>query len=118
MSHTTNPKKQHFATTTLKFGFEKFSVIISYVYSHPSGTRHLALSQQDRAAESGNQQLREPATPGTSNQSLRAQQYNIIILQGQPPYISTDCSADSRNRTPRAGASLHMQKESSGKHKK
>ena len=31
--HTTHPKKQHFATTTLKFRLEKCSVTISYIYS-------------------------------------------------------------------------------------
>ena len=57
LSHTTHPKKKHFATSTLKFGLAKCSVTISYVCSHPSGPRHLAPAQQDRVTESGNQYL-------------------------------------------------------------
>ena len=58
LSHTTNSKKQHFATTTLKFWSAKCSVTISNVCSHPTGPRHLAPTQKDRVAETGNQHLR------------------------------------------------------------
>ena len=57
VSHTTNPKNQHFATTTLKFGLVKCSVTISNVCSHPTCPRHLAPTQEEMATETGNQHL-------------------------------------------------------------
>ena len=69
LSHTTNPKNPHFATTTLKFMLAKCSVTISYVCSHPRGSRYLAPAQQKRATESGNQQLRQ--VTHIRDQSLR-----------------------------------------------
>ena len=54
----TNPKNQHFATTTLKLGLAKCSVSISYVCRHPLGPRHPSPAQQDRATKYENQQLR------------------------------------------------------------
>ena len=94
LSHTTHPKSQHFATTTLNFGLAKCSVTISFVCSHPSGPRHLALAQQDRATESWNQNLRH--VTHIWDQSLRAQQYIILRrshgqvtkVPGQAPHIT------------------------------
>ena len=98
ISHTTNPKNQHFATTTLKFGLAKFSVTISYVCRHPAGPRHLAPIQQDRATDTGNQQLRH--VTHIWDQNLRAQQYIILRrshgqvtkVPGQASRITTEYS--------------------------
>ena len=59
LSHTTNPKNQHFSTTTLKFLLAKCCVTISIVCSHPTSPRHLAPTQLDRATETGNQHFRQ-----------------------------------------------------------
>ena len=115
LSHTTNPKKQHFATTTLKFGFAKCSVTISYL-CHPSSPRHLVPAQQDRATESLIQQL--PHVTHILDQCFREQQYIILRrshgqvtkVPGQDPHIATEYSADSRDRTKRVRVSLHIQK--------
>ena len=117
LSHTTIPKKQHFATTTIKFGLAKCSETISYVCSHPTGQRHLAPTQQDRATKTGNGQLRH--VTHIWDQSLRTKQYIILKwshgkvtnVPGQAQHITTEYSADSRYRTPRAGVCLHIQKQ-------
>ena len=105
LSHTTNPKNQYFATTTLKFGLAKCSVTILYVCSHPFGLGHLAQSQQDRVTKSRNQKPQQ--VMHIRDQSLRAQQY-IVLRQshgqvtkvpGQALHITTEYPADSRNRT-------------------
>ena len=70
LSYTTNPKNQHFATTTLKHGLAKCSITILYVCHHPSGPRNPAPAQQDRATKSRNQQLRH--VMDIREQSLRA----------------------------------------------
>ena len=67
-------------------------------------------TQQDRATETGNEQLRHVAH--------RAKQYIILIrghgqvtkVPGQAPHITTEYCADIRYRTPRAGVCLHIQK--------
>ena len=58
LSHTANPKNQHFATTTFKFGLAKCSGTISNVCSHPTGPRHLAPTQQRQGDRN-----QEPAPP-------------------------------------------------------
>ena len=88
---------------------------VSCVCSHPAGPRQLDTAQQDRAIESGNQQLRH--VTHVWDQSFRAQQYLILRLGHcqvtkvpvQDPHITTEYSADSRNRTPWARISLHIQ---------
>ena len=73
-------------------------------WGHPSGPRHLAPAQQDRATESGNKKLWHMTH--IWDQSFRAQQYIIlrrtygyvIKVPGQTPHITTKYSADSRNR--------------------
>ena len=71
LSHTTNPKNQHFATTTttLKFGSAKCSITLSNVCSHPTSPRHLAPTQQDRVTETGNQHIRHDAYLRPKSQS-------------------------------------------------
>ena len=116
LSHTTKTKNQHFTSTTLKFGLAKCSFTISYVFGHPSGPRQLALAQQDRATKSGNQQLGH--VTHIWDQSLRVQQFIILRwshcqvtkVPFQSPHITTEYSADIRNRTLRARVSIHIQK--------
>ena len=99
------PQNQHFATTTLKFWLAKCPETISCVCRHPTGPRHLASTQQDRATETGNQQLRHVTY--IWDQRLRAKQYVILRrrhgqvtkVPGQAPHFTTEYSADSRCRT-------------------
>ena len=115
LPHTTNPKKQHFATTTLKFGLAKCSETISYIGRLPRGPRHLAPTQ-DKATETGNQQLRH--VTHIWDQSLWAIQYIILRRShgqvtkapGQAPHITTEYSVDSRKRTLLTRVCLHIQK--------
>ena len=66
-------KTSIFATTTLKFGLANCSVTISYKCRHPTGPRHLAPTQKDRATKTRNQQLQQMMH--IWDQSLRAKQY-------------------------------------------
>ena len=71
---------------------------------------------QDRVTETGNQHLRH--VTHIWDQSLRAQQYIILRRShgqvtkgpGLTPDITTEYSADSRDRTPMASVCLHIQK--------
>ena len=58
LSHIINHQNQHLATATLKFRLAKCSILISHICSHPSGQRHYAASQLERATKSRNQQHR------------------------------------------------------------
>ena len=108
LSHTTNTKNQHFATTTLKLGLAKCSVFISYlICCHPlvPGTTR----QGDKTGTSQSDTL---------DQSLRAQPYiiprrshgQITKVPGHALHIPTEYSANSRNRTPLTKVSLHIRK--------
>ena len=115
LSYTTNPKNQRVATTTLKFGLVKCSVTILYVSSHPFGPVHLALAQ-DRATESENQQLRyvthiwDQVSEHNSISYRDKATVRSPRLPARPQHVTTEYSADSRNRTPRTRVSLHIQK--------
>ena len=117
LSNTTNPKIQRFATTTLKLGLAKCSVTISSVCSHPSGPRHYAPAQQLRQGD----RIREPATP-TREAYLRIKSKSTTVYHtetkpqsghegsGHTQHITTEHSSDTKEQTPRARVSLHIQK--------
>ena len=96
------PKKQHFATTPLKFGLSKCSVTTRM---QPSlGPEASCQAQQDKATETGKQQ--RPHEAHIWDQYLRAQLYIILRrshgqvtkVPRQAPHITTEYSTDSRNR--------------------
>ena len=110
--HTTNPKNQHFATATHKYGWAKCS-IPSRTYAAIPRARGI-LPRHSTAGR---------PNPGTSNfktwrmSEAKVSEHNSILYWDEAaarslryPHITTQYSTDSRNRKPRARVSLHFQK--------
>ena len=117
LSHTTNPKTQYFATTTLKFLLAKCSVTISNVCSHPTGPRQLAPTQQDRATETRNQHLRPKSQSKTVYHTEMKQRSGHLGSRPVPAhYYRVFCRQQVQDA---AGQCLspHPETEASGNHK-
>ena len=92
--HTTKPKNQHFATTTLKFGLAKCSVTISYGCSR-SGPKHLATGtprQGDRILEPATRvcdAYPRPKSRSTTVYHTETSHGQVAKIPGQAQYFTT-----------------------------